>query len=189
MTLAWGTVGDDASLNDLADLAHLSQVTAVSARDSDPDVRRQRALDAAYRYLARRDRTVFEVRRHLEGRRVEPDAIEQAVAELCEQGYLDDARYARTFAEDRRALDGWGPDRIARRLAQVGVDPDHVEAALAQRGAQDELAAAVELLRQKLRVPPSDDRGRERALGLLARRGYDLELAYDAVRAFGREAA
>jgi regulatory protein len=188
LTLAWGSVGDS-SLDDVADLAHMSQVTAVSARDSDPAVRRQRALDAAYRYLARRDRTVFEVRRHLEGRRVEPDAIEQAVAELLEQGYLDDARYARTFAEDRRTLDGWGPDRIARRLARVGVDADHVETALAVRGPEDELAAAVELLRQKLRVPPSDDRDRERALGFLVRRGYDLELAYDAVRAFGREAA
>jgi regulatory protein len=158
-----------------------------TAPTSDPAVRLQRALDDAYRYLARRDRTAFEVRRHLEGRRAEPDAIDQAVAELQAQGYLDDARYARTFAEDRRALDGWGPDRIARKLAQAGVDPAHVEAALAQRGPEDELAAAIELLRQKLRVAPEDDRGRDRALGLLVRRGYALELAYDAVRAFERD--
>ena len=69
----------------------------------------------------------------------------------------------------------------------MGVDRDLVEAALAARGADDELAAAVEVLRQKLRAAPDDDRGRERALGLLARRGYSLELAYDAVRAFERE--
>ncbi|UGS36683.1 regulatory protein RecX [Capillimicrobium parvum] len=187
MTLAWGGVGGS-PLSDLADLSAMGEVTAVSAPDSDPAVRRQRALDAAYRYLARRDRTVLEMRRHLEGRRVEPDAIEQAVAELCEQGYLDDARYARTFAEDRRALDGWGPDRIGRRLTQMGVDREAVEAALAARGVEDELAAAVEVLRQKLRAAPGDDRGRERALGLLARRGYSLDLAYDAVRAFEREA-
>jgi regulatory protein len=127
------------------------------------------------------------VRSHLQGRRTEPDAIEQALAELREQGYLDDARYARTFAEDRRALDGWGPDRIARRLTQAGVDREHIEAALSVRGPDDELAAAIALLRQKLRVPPDDDRGRDRALGLLARRGYDLELAYDAIRAFSRQ--
>lgn len=152
----------------------------------DPQVRLQRALDAAYKYLARRDRTAYEVRRHLEGKMAEPDAIEQAVAELQEQGYLDDARYARTYAEDRRALDGWGPDRIARKLAQAGVDPEHVEAALAGRGRSDELEAAVTLLRAKVRVPPADDRGRDRALGMLARRGYDLELAYEAIRTFER---
>ncbi len=38
---------------------------------------------------------------------------------------------------------------------------------------------------------PATERERERALGVLARKGYDLELAYDAVRAFceGRTAA
>lgn len=146
------------------------------------------ALEDAYRYLSRRDRTVAEVRRHLEGRGAEPDAIDRAVAELQEQGYLDDARYARLFAEDRRSLDGWGPDRIVRRLAQVGVCEEHIAAALADRGAEEEVAAAVSVLRQKLRVPPDDDRSRDRALGLLARRGYGLELSYDAVRAFERGA-
>ena len=42
------------------------------------------------------------------------------------------------------------------------------------------------LLHRRFRWPPAEDRDRERALGLLARRGYDLELAYDAVRAFER---
>jgi regulatory protein len=163
-----------------------TEVEASPPAAHDPEVRLQRALDAAYRYLSRRDRTIHEVRRHLEGRMVEPDAIEQAVAELQEQGYLDDARYARTYAEDRRALDGWGPDRIARKLAQAGVDPDFVEAALAGRGRAEELEAAVTVLRQKLRVAPEDDRGRDRALGMLARRGYDLDLAYEAIRAFER---
>ena len=36
-------------------------------------------------------------------------------------------------------------------------------------------------------MPPQSDRERERALGMLVRKGYDLELAYDAVRAFERE--
>lgn len=157
------------------------------ATPADPAVRLQRAMDIAYRYLSRRDRTVCEVRGHLEDKRAEPDEIEQAVAELQAQGYLDDARYARAYAEDRRALDGWGPDRIARRLAQAGVGPDDVVAALAGRGPEQELEAAVELLRTKLRVPPDDERGRERALGLLVRRGYELEMAYDAVRAFARD--
>ena len=51
----------------------------------------------------------------------------------------------------------------------------------------DELSAAMALLRRRLRTAPRTDRDRERALGLLARRGYELELAYDAVRAFERE--
>ena len=42
------------------------------------------------------------------------------------------------------------------------------------------------LLRRRFRTRPADDRERERALGMLVRKGYELELAYDAVRAFER---
>jgi len=160
-------------------------VTAVQ-RAVDPQARLQRALDLAYRQLGRRDRTVAELRRHLAAKAVEPQTTDEAVAELTRQGYLDDARYARRYAEDRRALDDWGPERIERKLQALGVDPDLIASALADREGEDELDAAVALLRRRCRAIPATDRERERALGLLVRKGYDLELAYDAVRALTR---
>ena len=78
-------------------------------------VERARAL--AWRSLNKRDRTVDEVGGMLLGKRVEPAIADQVVTELIELGYLDDARYAERFAEDRRRLDGWGSDRIARSPA------------------------------------------------------------------------
>ena len=149
--------------------------------------RLQAALEVAYRQLGRRDRTVAELRWYLRRRELDPAGIEGALAVLIEQGYLDDARYAQRFAEDRRTLDGWGAERIARRLEEAGVAPEDIAAALADHGDDDELHAALTLLRRRLTRPPADDRDRERALGLLVRRGYELELAYDAVRAFERE--
>jgi regulatory protein len=147
---------------------------------------RDRALDLAYRYLGQRDHTVAEMRRYLEGKRVDPATIDYAVAELTEQGYLDDARYARRFAEDRRELDQWGAERIERKLLVAGVERALVEAALADQEAEDELHAAVALLRRRFPAPPADDRERNRALGVLVRKGYELELAHDAIRAFER---
>lgn len=88
-----------------------------------PAARLQHALDLAYRYLGHRDRTVAEVRRHLEAKRVEPATIDETLDELARAGYLDDQRYARTFAEDRRNLDGWGNERIERKLRSVGRAP------------------------------------------------------------------
>jgi regulatory protein len=158
-------------------------LAAVTAADSDPDARLQRALDLAFRYLGRRDRTVAEVRRHLESKRCEPTAIDAAVVELEQQGYLDDAGYAQRFAEDRRELDGWGAERIARKLAAVGIDEEQIATACEARDRDGELEAAVAILRRRFPAAPDTDRDRERALGMLVRKGYDLELAYDAVRA------
>ena len=144
----------------------------------------ERALGLAYRHLGRRDRSVAEVRAHLAAREVAPEVADAVVAELGAQGYLDDARYAQRFAEDRRALDGWGAQRIAQRLAAAGVAREHVDAALATLGdaATGELEAAVAVLERRVPVPPADTRERDRALRLLVRRGFALEVAYEAVR-------
>jgi regulatory protein len=149
----------------------------------------ERALELALCHLGKRDRTAAELRRHLAGKEVGERAAEAAIAEVARMGYVDDARYARTFAEDRRNLDGWGPERIERRLLALGVDPELIAAAIGERDGAGELEAALGLLRRRCRGVPASERERERALGILVRKGYDLELAYDAVRAFERAAA
>src|SRR5215211_7309454 len=68
------------------------------------DSERERAIELGYRAVGYRDCTVAELRTFLERKRVEPEAIADAVAELTAAGVLDDARYARRFAEDKRDL-------------------------------------------------------------------------------------
>jgi regulatory protein len=142
---------------------------------------RERAIQLGYRAVGTRERTVAELRTFLERKRVEPAAIDDAVAELTEAGFLDDARYAQRFAEDKRELDRWGSERIARELRRRGIAPDLIESAVADRGREAELETALLVLEQ--RVPaPCDDRERDRAWRLLIRRGYEPEVAYEAVR-------
>jgi regulatory protein len=146
----------------------------------------ERAIELAYRAVSRRERTVAELRTCLERKRVEPEAIDAAVKELTGAGFLDDTRYAIRFAEDKRELEQWGSDRIARELTRRGVAPELIDAALGERAHQDELATAVMLLERRFSTPPDNDRERDRAWRLLVRRGYASELAYDAIRALER---
>lgn len=142
---------------------------------------RERALQLAYRAVGQRDRTVAELRTLLERKRVEPESIAAAVAELRQAGLVDDARYARRFAEDKRELESWGAERIARELKRRGIAPDLIEAVVADRSREAELDTALLLLQRRV-PPPADDRERDRAWRLLIRRGYEAELAYEAVR-------
>lgn len=148
-------------------------------------VRLEQALANAYAHLNRRERTVGEVRGHLEGRAVEQPVIDRALTMLIDEGHLDDGRFARLFAQDKRELQGWGPERIRRALLVRGVEPKLVEAALTE-GEQTDLERAVELLRRRFPVPPRDRRERDRALGVLIRKGYGSELALDALAAHAR---
>jgi regulatory protein len=154
----------------------------MTVRLEDPEARLQHARDVAWKALNRRERTVAELGRLLAAKRVEPSAIETVLAELREQGYLDDASYAQRFADDRRRLDAWGAERIERRLLSLGIDRELIAAAVGEQDHAGEMEAALELLARRFPDPPSTPRERDRALGVLVRKGYDLELAHDALR-------
>jgi regulatory protein len=152
-------------------------------RLADPAERIERARALAWRALNQRDRTEFELRRILAEKRIAPEEAEVIVGELRDGGFIDDASFARRFAEDRRRLDGWGSERIERRLRALGVDRDEVAAAIAEEE-HDELEAALALLRRRIGTVPGTPRERDRALAMLVRKGYELELAHDALRRY-----
>jgi regulatory protein len=145
----------------------------------------EKARKLAWRSLNRRERTAAELRERLAVKEIEPWAIDQVVDELREQRYVDDAGYAQRFADDRRRLDGWGSERIERRLRELGVEDEAIAPALAEQDPETELDAAVALLEQRFPVAPETRRDRDRALGMLVRKGYALELASDALRRHG----
>jgi regulatory protein len=146
----------------------------------------ERALALAFRYLGRRERTVQEMRRHLDKKGVEADTLERTLAELREHGYLDDQRFARMFVADKRELEGWGGERIGRVLRERGVERELVAEALAERDGEGELERALAVLARRCPEPPQDHREHERALAILVRKGYEIDVALDALRAHGR---
>jgi regulatory protein len=141
--------------------------------------------DLALKALSYKERTESELRAWLAEREVAEAEIEEVIALLTEAGAINDASFARRYAEDKRALAGWGPDRIAASLEGRGVARVHIEAALEGEDNEMQLDRAVTLLGDR-GIACANERERDRALGLLVRRGYPLELAYEAVRKVGR---
>jgi regulatory protein len=147
--------------------------------------RPQDPYDLALRALSYKERTEGELRGWLAERGVEEAEIEDVIALLAEAGAIDDESFARRYAEDKRQLAGWGPDRISAALEGRGVPREHIDAALGPDDTDAQLERAVALLGDR-GMSCDDGRERERALGLLVRRGYPLELAYEAVRTVER---
>jgi regulatory protein len=146
------------------------------------------AFERAVGALGQRERTAAELEGWLADRGYPAAEIAAAIIRLTEIGELDDERFARRYAEDKRELRGWGAERIREALAARGLDAATIDAALAGCDREDELTRAVSLLERR-GEPAVDEPSRARALAYLARRGYGSELAYDAVRAFERRAA
>ncbi len=150
--------------------------------------RKATAFELAVRALSRRERTVQEVQAWLAGRDVDPDEAEEAIERLVDMGQLDDERYAALFSEDKRELFGWGPDRIRAALIEKGVARPLAESVTGGESHSELAECAADLLDRRGGCL-DDDSGRGRALAFLARRGYELEVAYEAVRLAERRAA
>ncbi|HET9102868.1 MAG TPA: regulatory protein RecX [Solirubrobacteraceae bacterium] len=164
---------------------------AVSDQPATPEARLQKGLALSYAYINRRERTAAELSAHLERKGIETGVAAECLRELTGLGYVDDRRYALMFVHDKRELEGWGSERIRRGLAERGVDRAAIEAALAEHetefaAGETELDRAVALLARRFPEPPRERRDRDRALGALIRKGFDSELALDALTAYAR---
>jgi regulatory protein len=150
--------------------------------------RQEDGYELALQALSRKERTEAELAGWLRERGVDEAELADVVARLSGAGALDDAEFARRYAADKRELRGWGPDRIAEALRARGVGEEEISAALAGEDEEAVIGRALELLEGD-GAGVEDDRSRGRALALLARRGYPLEAAYEAVRRHERAAA
>jgi regulatory protein len=162
------------------------------ASETDPAV----VLAAAVRFLESRQRSIREVRRRLGQAGYPTPLIEAAIDRLGELGYLDDEAFARAWVESRDRARPRGERALRSELALKGVPREIVDRVLAERrpasegtagdGTADE-AAAERLLERRgralLRIADVRVR-RNRAYALLARSGFDPDVAGRVAAAF-----
>jgi regulatory protein len=162
-------------------------------------------LDAAARFLQARPRSTAEVRRRLREAGYRTDLVEEAIARLATLGYLDDESFARAWVESRDRARPRGERALRAELRRKGVADDLVATIIEDRaspdacglagedagGGPDDVAAARLLERRGAAAAREADprRRRARAYALLARNGFDPEVAGRAVAAWLAAAA
>lgn len=159
------------------------------AVESDPEV----VLAAAVRLLEARPRSVAEVRRRLRGSGYPPPLVDAAVERLEELGFLDDETFARSWVESRDRARPRGERALRSELLGKGIDRAVIDLVLAERRGEGEArpdseeapvdadeAAARRLTARHARslARVTDPRvRRQRAYALLARNGFDPDVA------------
>lgn len=132
------------------------------------DVRR-----AAMDLLARREYGRSELAGRLAAKALPETLVEPVLDALAAEGLQSDARYAESFV-GARANRGQGPVRIRLELERRGVAGELVDAALAEAGDWDALAAAARV-RKFGAKPPADFREKARQARFLQYRGFTAE--------------
>jgi regulatory protein len=154
---------------------------------ADPDKARRQVFQRAAKLLAAKQRSVEELRgRLLEGRGATTANVEVVSERLREYGYLDDARYAHSYASLRVQQRPIGRQRLERDLRMKQIDQATVNAALdsvfAEKPESELIDKAIEK-RIRLRGRPQTRAEAKKLFDHLLRQGFAFELVSEKVRA------
>jgi regulatory protein len=135
--------------------------------------------DYAVGALARRMRTVAELKRLMRARIEEPESeygttlVELVIRRLKDQGYLNDSQYAAYYSSMRRDNQKVGRMRVATELKTRGVHASIIENAVGDAyEAVNEEKQAREYLRKKRLEKPQDQKAAARIFRQLVRAGF-----------------
>ena len=139
----------------------------------------QELYEYAVGALARRMRTVAELKRLMRARIEEPESeygetlVELVIRRLKDQGYLNDSQYAAYYSSMRRDNQKLGQRRVINELKTHGVHAAVIEKAVeaAYEGVSEEKQAR-EYLRKKRLEKPKDQKQAARIFRQLARAGF-----------------
>ena len=166
-------------------------------KDSDSDTRiatpeqvRARTFQRAAKLLAAKPRSVAELReRLLERRGVSKTLVDEVIARLKEYGYLDDQRFAISYASLKVKQRPTGRRRLQQDLKLKKVSREVADQALdaiyAETSEDDLIDQAIEK-RIRLRGRPKDRNDAKSLFDHLLRLGFSFELVSDKVRRLAR---
>lgn len=132
----------------------------------------KRAKLRAMHLLQKMDRTQAEIQKKLERGGYPAGAIEAAISYVKSFGYVNDARYASSYAESQKEKKG--RNRIRMELLQKGISQELVQQALdSLEETTDSRQVIRELLEKKRKgnVRP-DEKEKQRLYGFFMRKGF-----------------
>jgi regulatory protein len=149
-------------------------------------------FDFAVGTLARRMRTVRDLRRLMKARAEEGEAGEQAmdtvIARLKELNYLSDTRFAEDYTRVRKENEKFGRRRVQQDLMMKGVEKDLVSSTLATAYEDvDEVVLARQYIARKRMKQPSGANAQKetvRAMNRLLRAGFSSNAIFKVLRAW-----
>ena len=146
-------------------------------------------MDAGLRIIAGADQSSANLRRRLAYRGYTEPAIEAAIAQLVDFGYVNEEKLSKSITA-RKLRDGYGRRRIASDLRGRGVDSAAVEVAMAGIDGDEEISSCTAAIERWQRTHHGAfDRAQRTRLGAwLQRRGFGFDVISKCMNEMSQEA-
>lgn len=141
------------------------------------------ALEKMRKYCAYQERCHQEARYKLVALGVKGETLEKILGQLIEEGFLDEERFARSYARGKFRQNLWGKQKIVLELTRRQIGSYLQKKAMEEIDDKDYRDALIELLRKKKesfhRFPEAEQRIRLFKFAL--QRGFEADLIYECI--------
>ena len=135
-------------------------------------------------YCAYQERCHQEVVNKLQELGMIPAAIDAIISSLIQNNYLNEMRFAQSFARGKFRIKKWGKNRILRELKRRNISNYNIKKGMEQISEEDYHATFLELFEKRkkevARLPIEHQK--KKLISYLSYRGWETELIYDALR-------
>ncbi len=137
------------------------------------------------RYCVYQDRCHFEVQAKLKEMRMIPIAIDNIIAHLIEHNFLNEERFAKSYARGKFNIKNWGKNRIVRELKFRKISDYNIKTALKELPEEDYLTKLDSISIKKLATLTETNtyKKRKKLADYLLYRGWESHLVYEKTKA------
>ena len=135
-------------------------------------------------YCAYQERCHSEVRTKLISLKIYGDDLEEVIADLIQENFLDEERFARAFSRGKFRIKKWGKYKITQELKRKRVSEYCIKKGLSEIDQDEYLATAKELLTKYYdKLSGLDPIRRKKTYEHGARKGYESFVINDILNA------
>lgn len=145
---------------------------------------KEKALQKLQRYCAYQDRCHKEVRSKLLNLNIFGDDLEEIIVELIQDNFLNEERFARSFARGRFRMKKWGRNKIRQELKKKDISDYCIKKAMSEIEETDyqETLSNMLIKKNKSLKETNDFKRKAKLASFAIRKGFESELVWEMVR-------
>jgi regulatory protein len=142
------------------------------------------AFEKTKRYCAYQDRCHQEVRQKIISLKIYGDDLEEIMTELIKQDFLNEERYARSFARGKFRLKKWGRNKIKQQLYARRISDYCIRKAMTEIEEEDYIDTLREVIDKKVNQLEDQPKliRKDKAIKYALSRGYESNLIFKIVK-------
>lgn len=134
-------------------------------------------------YCVYQDRCHKEVEQKMREYSLIPEAREMILISLMQDNFLNEERFAKSFARGKFRIKSWGKQRIIRELKFRDISAYNIKTALKEINQEEYLQTIYRITENRNAVisEPNIYKRKQKLIGFLMRKGFENELIYKTV--------